>query len=162
MGKAQFIDPRDEGHRPPRLAEPVFSEEALARAEQTLEALSSSLAQWLDTDVAKLQAARAAATRAAWSNQSLDSLWRVAHELKGMGSTYGYPIVTQLAASLCRLIETEAGKRAARAMPGLVDAHVDALRAAVRDRIASDAHPVGKALVQTLEAQVMRLGVAPR
>jgi chemotaxis protein histidine kinase CheA len=162
VGKAQFIDPREKGCRPPHLAQPVFSDEALARAEQTLDALSSSLSLWLDADVAKLQAARLAAARAGWSEPALDTLWRAAHELKGMGSTYGYPIVTQLAASLCRLVETEAGKRAARAMPGLVNAHVDALRAAVRDRIASDAHPVGRALVQTLEAQVMRLGVAPR
>ena len=160
--KARVIDPREAGHRPPKLTQPVFSEEALARADKTLEAMSGSFERWLDADSAKLQAARLGAAEAGWSDAALDALWRAAHDLKGMGGTYGYPLVTQLAASLCRLTETEAGKSAARANPALVDAHVDGLRAAVRDRIASDAHPVGRALVQMLEAKVRDLGVAPR
>ena len=78
-----------------------------------------------------------------------------------MGGAYGFPLVTQIAASLCRLIETDAGKFAAQRNPGLVTAHVDALRAAVRDRITTVEHPVGRALVSALEAQVEQLGVAP-
>jgi chemotaxis protein histidine kinase CheA len=160
--KVQVIDPREAGHGALKLAQPVFSEEALARAEQALEAMSGSFGKWLDADIAKLQEARLRAAEEAWPDPALDALWRAAHDLKGMGGTYGYPIVTQLAGSLCRLIETQAGKAAARANPELIGAHVDALRAAVRDRIASEAHPIGRVLVQTLEAQVLRLGVAPR
>jgi chemotaxis protein histidine kinase CheA len=161
-GKAQVIDPREAGRRAPQLAHPVFSEEALARADKTLEAMSGSFEKWLDADMAKLHAARLQATEAGWTDIALDAIWRAAHDLKGMGGTYGYPLVTQLAASLCRLTETEAGKSAARANPALVDAHVDGLRAALRDQVTSDAHPVGRALVQTLESKVRQLGVAPR
>lgn len=159
--KAEVIDPRQAGLRPP-LTQPVFSEDAVARAEKTLEAMSGSFEQWLDADIAKLHAARLNATSAGWTDLAIDALWRAAHDLKGMGGTYGYPIVTQLAASLCRLTETDAGKAATRLNPGLVDAHVDALRASVRDRIATDEHPVGGVLVRALEAQVRQLGVAPR
>lgn len=161
-GKAQVIDPRQAGRRPPKLTQPVFSEEALARADKTLEAMSGSFEKWLDADLAKLQAARLEAADAGWTDPVIDAIWRAAHDLKGMGGTYGYPIVTRLAASLCRLTETEAGKIAARANPALIDAHVDGLRAALRDRITSDAHPVGRALVNTLETKVRQLGVAPR
>jgi hypothetical protein len=161
-GKAQVIDPRETGHHPLKLTQPVFSDEAMARADKTLEAMSGSFEQWLDGDIANLQAARLACIGAAWTDATLDTLWRAAHDLKGMGGTYGYPIVTQLAASLCRLVETDEGKAASRANPALIHAHVDGLRAAVRGRIASDADPVGRALVQTLEAHVSRLGVAPR
>ena len=160
--KAKVIDPREAGHRPPKLTQPVFSEEALARADKTLEAMSGSFEKWLDADIAKLQAARLKAAQAGWTDLAIDALWRAAHDLKGMGGTYGYPLVTQLAASLCRLTETEAGKAAARANPALVDAHVDGLRAALRDHITTDAHPVGRALIQTLETKVRLLGVAPR
>jgi chemotaxis protein histidine kinase CheA len=160
--KAQVIDPREAGRRPVALAQPVFSEEALARADQTLEAISGSFEKWLDADIAQLQAARLEASQAAWSDASIETIWRAAHNLKGMGGTYGYPLVTQLAASLCRLTETESGKSAARDNPALIDAHVDGLRAALRDHITSDAHPVGRALVQMLETKVRQLGVAPR
>jgi hypothetical protein len=43
-----------------------------------------------------------------------------------------------------------------------VCAHVDALRAAARDKIRDAAHPVGRALLNALETHVERLGVAPR
>ncbi len=144
------------------MSQPVFGPEALAHAEKALGEMSGSFEQWLEADIAKLQAARAAAAAANWCDVSLDAVWRASHDLKGMGGTYGYPLVTQLAASLCRLTETAAGKAAARANPALVEAHVDGLRAAVSDRIATDAHPLGKALLETLEAQVRQLGVAPR
>ena len=161
-GKVQVIDPHDAGHRPLNLTQPVFSEEALARADRALEAMGGSFEKWLDADIVKLQAAKAAAAAAGWSDAALDALWRAAHDLKGMGGTCGYPLVTRLAASLCRLTETEAGKRAARGNPMLVSAHIDGLRAAVRDHIASDDHPLGRTLAQALEAQVSQLGVAPR
>jgi hypothetical protein len=160
--KVQIIDPRDAGRRQVRLTMPVFDEDAIARADKTLDAMKGSFAQWLDTDVRHVQAARLEAEKAGWSEPSLCALFVAAHDLKGMGATYGYPLITQIAASLCRLIETEAGKQAARANPGLVCAHVDAVRAALRGQIASDQHPVGKAVLLTLETQVAALGIAPR
>ena len=158
----QMIDPRDAGLRGLNLKRPIFDEEAIARADNTLKAMSDSMEQWLEDDAERLQSARLAAERADWTLHALEQIFAVAHDLKGMGGTYGFPLATQLAASLCRLIETDAGKRAAQRDPALVCAHVDALRAAVRDRIRDDTHPVGRALVQALEAEVERLGVAPR
>jgi hypothetical protein len=161
-GKAKIIDPREAGQRHQTLKPPVFDDDALARADKTLEAMSGSFEEWLHADITKLQDARKRAELFGWSDAGLDTLWRVSHDLKGMGATYGFPLVTQIASSLCRLTETEAGKSAARANPALVCAHVDGLRAAVRDRITSTRHPVGRALIEALEAQVARLGVAPR
>jgi hypothetical protein len=36
----------------------------------------------------------------------------------------------------------------------LVDAHIDAIKAAIRDDIKSDEHPVGRVLVEELERRV--------
>ncbi len=160
MGKVQIIDPREHGLGPLNLKLPVFDDGA--RADDALKSMSASFEQWLDGESARLQAARVEAQRLGWSDEALDPVLRSAHDLKGMGATYGYPLVTQLGASLCRLIETEAGRRAARANPALVNAHVDALRAVIRDRITTNADPVGRAIVSALEARVAALGVAPR
>lgn len=159
---AKFIDPRSVGLRGLELRKPLFDDAALQRADDTLQTMGASMVQWLDDDIARLQQARTAAEAQSWSMPALETLHGAAHDLKGMGATYGFPIVTQIAASLCRLIETDAGKAVARRDPALVRAHVDALRAAVRDRIQDTRHPVGKALVQALERHVERLGVAPR
>lgn len=157
--KAEFIDPRTTGRR--LLHKPVFDASAVKRADDAMQAMSGSFEEWLDQDIRRLQIARVAAENAAWSDGAIGAVYGAAHDLKGMGGSYGYPLVTQLAASLCRLIETDAGKAAARANPSLVKAHVDALRAAVRDRIATGEHPVGRALIQALESEVEQLGVAP-
>lgn len=159
--KVQFIDPREVSPRIGQTPNPLFDADAVTRADETLKAMSGSFEQWLEADVQKLQTARTAAEQVGWRDEGVSRLFIAAHDLKGMGATYGYPLVTQLCASLCRLIETEAGKRAAQANPALAAAHVDAVRAALRDRIATAAHPVGRALLQALEAQVASLGVAP-
>lgn len=159
---AKLIDPRAEGHRTLDLKAPLFDEAAITRAQETLKALSGSMEQWLDADIERLQVARTDAEGMGWSDTALESMMSAAHDLKGMGATYGFPIITDIAASLCRLIETEAGKAAARANSALVCAHVDALRAAARERIVDATHPIGRALLQALASHVERLGVAPR
>jgi hypothetical protein len=60
------------------------------------------------------------------------------------------------------MIETDAGKALAQRDPSLARAHVDALRASVRDGISSADHPMGRAVLKALEARVAELGVAPR
>ena len=148
--------------RPLDIKPPVFDAAALARADEALKAMSGSFSEWLDVDVQKLHAARLSAEQAGWTNEAIEPVMVAAHDLKGLGGSYGYPMMTQIAASLCRLIETDAGKAAARAEPALVHAHVDALRAALKHDIKTDAHPVGHELLRTLEARVAALGVAPR
>jgi hypothetical protein len=160
--KAQLIDPREQGQRRLDLKKPVFDTEAVARAEGAVQALSGSFQLWLDEEIAKLQVARVAADDAGWAATALTPLCMAAHDLKGLGATYEHPLATQIAASLCRLIETEDGKEQAQRDPSLARAHVDALRAIVRDGVKSDAHPVGRALLRELEARVAGLGVAPR
>ena len=75
-----------------------------------------------------------------------------AHDLKGLGGTYQYPLVTRMAASLCRITDT--AERRADAPLFLIDAHIDAIKAVVRDGIQTDDHPVGRALAEELERQV--------
>lgn len=140
----------------------VFDAGAVARADDTLKAMSASFQEWLEADVRKLHQARLDAERAGWSDAGLDLVWGAAHDIKGMGESYGYPLATEAAASLCRLIETDAGKAAARAQPALVAAHVDALRAIARDQIKTANHSAGRALMQMLAGTVEKLGVAPR
>lgn len=160
--KVQVISPREIGLPVIETRGPLFDADAVARADDALKTMSASFQDWLEADVAKLQTARQSAEENAWTDAALDGVFAVAHDVKGMGESYGYPLATEIAASLCRLIETPAGKAAARAMPALVTAHVDTLRAIVRDHITSADHPTGRVLLTTLHGQVDRLGVAPR
>ena len=82
----------------------------------------------------------------------MENLYLRAHDLKGLGTTYGYQLITRIAGSLCRLIDDK--DKRVQAPLDLVDAHIDAIKAAVRDEIKSDEHPVGRILVEELERRV--------
>lgn len=124
---------------------------AIAKAEQALAAMAGQFSQWLQDELDKLEAARGAVRAEGLNAQTGEQLYFRAHDLKGLGGTYQYPLVTRIAGSLCKLLD-DADKRLQAPMV-LVDAHIDAIKAVVRDQIQTDEHPVGRALVEALEAR---------
>ncbi|MDB5457689.1 MAG: Hpt protein, partial [Caulobacter sp.] len=125
---------------------------AIAKAEAALKSLSGNFAQWLQDEITKLDAARQRVRVEGHTVQTGEHLYLCAHDLKGLGATYEFPLVTRLAASLCRLIDDPDTRLQAPMF--LVDAHIDAIKAAVRDDIRTDTHPVGAALSGELEGRV--------
>ena len=125
---------------------------AIAKAEAAMQALSSNFGQWLNDEVAKLEASRANIKAQGLSKETAEALYFRAHDLKGLGTTYEFPLVTKLAGSLCRLIDDPARRHTAPMV--LVDAHIDAIKAMVRDGIRDPEHPVGRVLARELETQV--------
>ncbi len=125
---------------------------AIAKAEAALQAMSAQFGQWLDDEIIKLDAAQAAIRAQGLTADNGEALYCRAHDLKGLGTTYEYPLVTRLAGSLCKLLDDASRRMDAPMM--LVDAHVDAIKAVVRDKIQTDEHPTGRVLAEALEARV--------
>jgi len=125
---------------------------AIAKAEQALQAMSSQFGQWLQDEIVKLDKAQTDIRDLGYNTETAEALYFRAHDLKGLGTTYQYPLVTRLAGSLCKLLDDPAKRTAAPLV--LLDAHIDAIKAVVRDEIQTDDHPVGKILAETLEARV--------
>ena len=122
---------------------------AIAKAEAALKSLSGNFAEWLQDEVTKLEAARQRIRGEGLNPETGENLYLRAHDLKGLGATYEYPIVTRIAGSLCKMIDDPAKRMEAPLF--LVDAHIDAIKAAVKGGIQTDTHPVGHALVTELE-----------
>nr|WP_303684482.1 Hpt domain-containing protein [Brevundimonas naejangsanensis] len=125
---------------------------AIAKAEEALKAMSAQFGQWLQDELTKLDQAQADIRAKGYTVETAEALYFRAHDLKGLGATYQYPLVTRIAGSLCRILD-DADKRLQAPLP-LVDAHIDAIKAVVRDEIQTDEHPVGRDLAETLEARV--------
>jgi len=126
--------------------------EAIAKAEEALKAMSGQFGQWLQDEISKLDNAQAAIRANGYTSKTAEDLYFRAHDLKGLGSTYQYPLVTRLAGSLCKLMDDPMRRMDASLV--LIDAHIDAIRAVVRDQIQTDDYPTGRALSETLEAWV--------
>ncbi len=128
----------------------------IAKAEAALKGLSDNFAGWLNDEIAKLEAARQEVRAQGVDAERMERLYLRAHDLKGLGATYGFPLITRIAGLLCRLIDDKS-KRLGAPM-SLIDAHIDAIKAAVRDSIKGEDHPVGLALVKELEGRVREYG----
>ncbi len=126
--------------------------DAIAKAEEALKAMSAQFSQWLNDEVVKLDQAQADIREQGYTPQTAEALYFRAHDLKGLGTTYEYPLVTRIAGSLCRLLDDADTRMNAPVV--VLDAHIDAIRAVVRDQIKTDDHPTGRVLAETLEAKV--------
>ena len=126
--------------------------DAIAKAEEALRAMSAQFSQWLSDEVAKLDKAQADIREKGYTPETAEALYFRAHDLKGLGTTYEYPLVTRIAGSLCKMLDD--ADRRITAPIAILDAHIDAIRAVVRDQIKTDEHPTGRALAETLEARV--------
>ncbi len=135
-----------------------FDPEAIARAEAALKKLSANFAQWLADEIAKLRASRAAIEFEGVTESSIGALYMRAHDLKGLGGTYEYPIITRIAGSLCKIIDDPA--RRTQAPMDLIDAHIAAIEGVVAAEIRTDADPKGLAVVEALENGVRQAQAA--
>jgi len=125
---------------------------AIAKAEAALKSLSGNFAQWLSDEIAKLDAARQRVREDGVNPETMETLYLRAHDLKGLGTTYEFPLITRIGGSLCRLIDDK-DKRLGVDL-GLVDAHIEAIKTAVREDIKTEEQPAGQALLEDLERKL--------
>lgn len=123
-------------------------DDPVARAEQALAQLSSEFSAWMVEECERLDAARQAVKTQGMNKKTLDVLFLAAHDVKGDADTLGYPLAGPAAESLCRVLEHTPD--ATRIPMALIDQHVDAIRAMVREYARPDAAQVASALIKKL------------
>lgn len=126
----------------------AIDEEAIARAEAALAELTPEFDTWMRAECDRLDAARTRAKAGGFKGKAFDELFRAAHDIKGESATFGYPLAADAADSLCRLLEHTPD--AARIPLGLVDQHVDGIRAIIREDVRETSNAIGSALATGL------------
>ncbi len=125
-------------------------DDPVARAEQALAALSDDFPVWMDLECERLDSARNDIRAAGMSAGARETLFRAAHDIKGEAATFGFPMAALAADSLCRLIEHT--RDMTRIPIDLIDRHVDAVRAIVREKNKPDAEIIAVRLSGRLRA----------
>ncbi len=131
--------------------------EVVAKAEAAVAELEQDYPAWLDDDFQKLQQAfDDALAEPQRRREHFRRLFHAAHEMRGMGESIGYPLVTRMGRSLCMLIESldEALDGLGEEDIELVRAHVDALAAVVRDNVSGQGDEIARELAVSLEQTV--------
>ncbi|MFP4518434.1 MAG: Hpt domain-containing protein [Oceanicaulis sp.] len=134
---------------------PAADQAMIQRAENALNNLKTEFGDWLGEEVTKLEEYLKAAKTQGMTSDMGEMLFTCAHDLRGLGSTYEFPIITRIAASLSKLIETP--EQRGEVPLTLVEAHVGAIRAAVNQNIRDESDPIGAQLAEELESRVVAL-----
>jgi chemotaxis protein histidine kinase CheA len=131
-----------------RVKDGKAADHPVARAEQALAQLSSEFAAWMDEECERLDQARREVKAKGFNQATHQALFHAAHDIKGEAATFGYPWIASLADSLCRLLEHT--PEATRIPLTLVDQHVDAMRAIVRESARADIATLAQTLTKRL------------
>lgn len=132
----------------------------LQQAEQQLDRMEEDYSDWVRGSIQQLYDAHR-------SGRTLDPRKRIvpiqainsiAHDLRGQGSTFGYPLITVFGRSLyeCTLNISEASDQ----LFEFIRTHIDGINAVIRDKIKGEGGQLGKELVASLERARDRLLVS--
>lgn len=135
-----------------------FGLERLKTAEAEIDRLKLDFEASLDAEIVKLRQAFERIAADVGASEELAVLYRRAHDLKGQGTSFGYPLVTEFAGSLCQL--TKQRDRLDRQQVALVRIHVDALATVAKNHVRGDGGAIGKALRDSLARAVARVSAA--
>jgi chemotaxis protein histidine kinase CheA len=107
----------------------------LAAVEAVVAALDYDLATLIGTELGEAQAALALIAGGSGDRQaSCEGLFRALHDMKGLGGSFGFPLVSRVADSACEImrkrtvLEGEARDRVAAHVAALQDIHDENLK----------------------------------
>ncbi len=127
--------------------------EILKRAEKAMDNLRQEFSGWLTKDIEVLQQAFSGFSRNP-TPDTAGTLFRAAHDLKGQATTFEYPLIARVAASLAKLMDGMPSWDAAP-LP-LVAAHIDAVAVIHRERIKDISNRTALILTEELEGRVVK------
>jgi len=123
-------------------------DDPVARAEQALAGLSGEFRDWMLVEAERLAAAHTAILKNGFTHKAAEELFRAAHDIKGDAATFGYPSAAVAAESLCRIIEHAPDLD--KVPPELINHHINAIQAIVRDHTRLDSVKVATELSRKL------------
>lgn len=86
----------------------------------------------------------------------IERIGQLAHDFKGEGGSFGFPLVTAIAETLCLLCER--GDLGRANLAAAIDAHIAAIQVVLKQDIRGDGGPTGKAVVEALRIAIGKIG----
>lgn len=151
MAKPQIINPPNKLKSKVSMGGPGAVDPArLARAEAVIEKMTESYLDWVETDLAKLEGELAALSPGAPDTQErIDVIYRAAHDIKGQGGSFGYHLMTEIGALMCRYIENMDGAMTQEDVD-LMQLCYKSMRAVITGRLAGDGGEAGRMVLDGL------------
>lgn len=136
---------------------PVAFDPALIQAaERRIQKLVGDYGDWMERYVSAISSAQEALIKGTGDQeQNLAKINEVAHELRGQGGIFDYPLITDVGKSLYKATKPT-GHPPTKDRIKLIGAHIDTIRTVFKNKIVGDGGDVGTALLKEIEAAVKR------
>lgn len=129
--------------------------DAMARAEAVFQQASEDYPDWVMSTIQELsELHRRCVDDPNVRRGNFEKIARIAHDLQGQGATFGYPLVTSFSTSLNRLASIK--NNITDDHVEVIKAHIDAMRAVIRERIVGDGGALGLELARGLDDVIRR------
>ena len=134
----------------------VVTLQTLERAEQAIVNMTDNYLQWVEDDLAKLQAALndLKNDKANWATHK-NRLFQVSHDIKGQGGSFGYHLMTVMGNSLCRFLERS--ETLSQSGIEVIELHVAAMKLVIAQRVQGDGGREGERLLKGLELVIAKV-----
>jgi hypothetical protein len=127
---------------------PIDLSQQLLEADAVVRRISSSYVGMLQGDLCRMRECLTAAQDAGNVAGNLTALFDIAHDVKGQGGTFGYPLISQIAEALCRYLAAALPQNIADL--SIVEVHLDAITTVARHQIIGDGGVIGADIVRSL------------
>ncbi|CCQ74042.1 Hpt domain-containing protein [Magnetospira sp. QH-2] len=130
----------------------------LAKAEMVIADMAEDYLDWVQADLDALQGAYdlLANGNDEEKTNALKSIFGVAHDMKGQGGSFNYPLITQVCYQLCRFLEhleTPNEKEME-----VIQLHINAVQLIILNQMTGDGGKSGESLVRGLELVLQKVG----
>lgn len=156
--EAQFVTPPN--YLKMKVGSGGIDKEALKEAEIAIQVLGHKMyAKWADDDLGRMRAAFDEMKQTSLDDpEGVKRMLRICWDMKGLGGTFGYPLVTTITHFLSNYLEHCLSDSQARVSSAVVSPHIDALYVVLSQKISGDGGAIGRELVAGLEKVVLKTG----
>ena len=138
-----------------------ISVEALQAAEAEFQKMSEDYPDWVQGLIEELmENYRRCIDTPELRHEKMAVVHDIAHDMKGQGGTFGYPLITEFGDSLYQC--THKSENCSDNLVELIKAHIDGMKAVISGRISGDGGETGQELMASLKQAIERYsGDAP-
>jgi hypothetical protein len=120
----------------------------IVRAETALKQIKKEFTGWMNTECEAIEAVRGMIHTEGATEILIERLFNTAHDIMGHADVFGFPLARKIAESLCRLVSE--APEATQIPFVLIDSHVDAVRAVVREGVHDADNRTGNEIYERL------------
>ncbi len=129
---------------------------ALERANAVMSELSGDYLEWVQDDIDRIYTSlNELKNNTEAPLDSLNKIFKVAHEMKGQGGCFGYGLITRLGNDLCRFIEGVKNLNSRDIK--IIELYIDAMKVIISSRMSGDENQEGLSVVEGLGSVVAKL-----